>query len=181
MRAFILTLCLFLLNSSSTAFACTRDEAFNKMMALGRARQALMNQAGRDRSRIRTAVDLAKETADVGKVLAAEKYSEACGYYDKIAAKYGVDLNEAAKGMITMEQIRKDGGRNGGACSQSDAAKKLASISEDIQDKVALGDQPASAYSEFAKEVQKNNDLMSTDPSAFCAKLDQLNKKYNSQ
>ena len=177
MRTFIAIVCLVLLHSSSTAFACTRDEAFNKMMALGRARQAMMA----DRSNMRTAVDLAKETADVGKVLAAEKYTEACGYYDKIAAKYGVDLKEASKGMITMEQIRKDGGKKAGACSQSDAAKKLASISQDIQDKIALGDEPASVYRNFSAEVQKNNDLMYTNPSAFCVKLDQLNKKYNSQ
>ena len=175
---FCLTLLFFALSFAPSAIACTRDEAFNKMMAIGRAQRGIMTGAAGNHAKMQSAADLAKEVGDVGKILAAEKYTEACEYYDKIARKYNIDLDEASKGMITMDQIRKDGGRKGGACSQADASKKLMGLMQDLQDKVALGDEPASTHRSFANDVQKHNDLMSTNPSAFCAKLDELNKQY---
>jgi hypothetical protein len=172
---------IFLLMSPFDAEACTQEQAFNKMMALGRAKQAMMSGAGSSREKQIEAADFAKEIGDVGQVLADGRYAEACKYYDAIARKYSVDMEEASKGMITMEQLAKDGGRQGGRCSQADASQKLMEITNDMTDKMALGEYPYSAFSAFMGEVEKHNDLMYTNPSAYCDTLDGLKSKYLKQ
>lgn len=161
------------------AQACTKDEAFNKMMAIGRAQQKMMLSAGGNHQQQIHVAELAKEVGDVGSVLAEGKYTEACGYYDTIARKYKIDLAASAEGMVTMDQIRKDGGKQGGSCSQADASKKLMEMSQKLEDKASLGDISRQKMSGFLQEASSHNDLMYSNPSEFCSKLDQLAVKYS--
>lgn len=166
-------------NLLETANACTKDQAFNKMMSIGRAQQSMMHGAAGNNAKMLQVAELAKEVADVGQVLADGKYTEACSYYDKIARKYKVDLKESSKGMVTMDEIRKDGGKKGGACSQSEASIKMTEMSEKMSDKAALGDIPHDTLRNFLIEIGTHNDLIYSNPSAFCAKLDDLAVKYS--
>jgi hypothetical protein len=138
----------------------------------------MMSAAG-DNARQLQVAELAKEVGDVGQVLADGKYTEACGYYDKIAKKYDIDLNESAKGMVTMEEIRKDGGKQGGSCSQSDASVKLMEMSQKMEDKAAMGDITRGTLGDFLKEASSHSDLIYSNPSKFCVKLDQIATKYS--
>jgi hypothetical protein len=173
------TLFFALFSTISPANACTKDEAFNKMMAIGRAQQSMMSAAGGDNAKMLYVAEMAKEVGDVGKVLADGKYAEACGYYDKIARKYKVDLKESAKGMVTMAEIRKDGGKQGGSCSQADASVKMMNLSQKMEDKAALGDITRGQLGEFLKEIGTHNDLMYSNPSGFCSELDKIAAKYS--
>lgn len=171
--ALILGICL-----PTPAMACTQNEAFNKMMALGRANQAMLRGAGQDRAKQITAADMATEVTSVSDYLAKEKYAEACKYYDAIARKYSIDMEEAAEGMITMEELAKDGGRRGGRCSQADASKKVMEITNVINDKVAMGDVSGDVLKRFLAEAGKHNDLIYANPSAYCDEIDKIKKKY---
>ena len=92
---------------------CTQEEAFNKMMALGVAKgdvQKRMNSlpAGPEKNKtMKTWADLSTEISGVGKVLAAKDYPKACAEYDKIAAKYAIDLEEVSKRAPNMASLKK--------------------------------------------------------------------------
>lgn len=159
----------------SYAFSeCTQEQALNKMMALGRAKQERQKKGGTG-----SVVNLTVDIAKVGKVLADKNYSLACQKYDQIATKHKVDLNQKMKGMVTMEEMKKDGGKGNGSCSQSDASKKMMGYMNQLEDKVALGDTDSSQIKLFSNDIGKFGDLIYTNPSQYCSKLDGLKAKYN--
>ena len=182
---FLCLLFVLLAVSASSSFAeCNRDQAFNKMMVLGHAQTKMNTEisslpSGRAKQvkQLRWA-ELSKEVAMVGSTLAAEKYTEACGEYDRIAKKYDIDLEKSSSGVITMEQIRKDGGKGSGPCSQADASKKLMGMSEQLQDRAANGEISRGVLSAFFEETEPLGAMMYTDPGAVCKKLDSLKPKY---
>ena len=176
-----LKLALFSLFPDITlAETCNRDQAFNKMMALGRAQQLRMASEQSHQQMIANA-DLAKETGAVGQILADGKYNEACELYNAIAEKYGIDLGAAATGMKTMADLKKDGGKGpGGTCSQADASIKLTELMESIEDLKAKGEnERADALGlAYRDELQNSSELIYTNPSALCAKLLAFKKQH---
>ena len=179
MKLFILSV-FFLLNSINV-YACDRDQAFYKMMAINRANQQMMNKAGTNIELMQKAAKMGVELSEQGQPLADKKYVEVCAAYDRIAKKYNVNLEQASKGMIDMDQIRKDGGKKGGSCSQSDAAIKAVNLTQKLTKRVHSGEAPRSILTEFSNVLNSKTDLLSTDPSAYCSELDNLSKKYQLQ
>jgi hypothetical protein len=78
---------------------CSRDDAFNRMMALNQFGMKLQNAlpdplkdpAGYE-ANYRQVIGFNTRLAAIGKTLAAEKYAEACATYDTLAKRYKVNL-----------------------------------------------------------------------------------------
>ena len=101
MRAGICWCFVFLVASCSTpaGAACSRDDAFNKMMALsqyGMKLQAALPDPLKDaagyNANYKRVIDFNTRLGDVGKTLAAQQYDQACATYDALAAEYHVDV-----------------------------------------------------------------------------------------
>jgi len=142
---------------------------------LGKARQEMMATPNTSRSAIAA---LAKDVTSVGQILADENYDLACRRYDEIAAKHNIDLTRQQEGMITMEELRNDGGKRGGECSAPEASKRVMGYMNQLQDKTALGDIDGSEMAGFMAEMQKFGPLLYTDPSQYCKEADAVAKRY---
>lgn len=175
--AVILLLVALIIVLPVRSMACTQEEALNKMMAIGRAQTRLINQPD-DASQMRV-VKLATEVASVGQVLADKKYDEACRRYDEIAAKFDIDLKAESTGMVTIQDIKKDGGKRGGVCSQSDAHKRMMDYFGQIDDRIANRDEGQLTATRFRNDTTSLNEIMYTDPSEVCRRLDGLKEKYH--
>jgi hypothetical protein len=174
--AVILTSLIALVQAPSSVSAeCTRDQAFNKMLALGRAKARFQATEGMSQ---RVAV-LTVDIANVGKTLGDKKYGEACQRYDEIAAKYSIDLKEMQKGLIDTAAIKKDGGKGGpGGCSQADASKKMMDTVNKLQDRAALGEGDMNDISRFMNALNPYGELMSTNPTEYCKKVAEISKQF---
>lgn len=127
---------------------------------------------------MREGAELAKATSAVGQTLADKKFAEACAQYDQIAQKFGVDLKKESEGMVTYQEILKDGGKRGGACSQADASKKMMDMHQQLEDKAAMGEVDRDIFRKFGDDTAKLTELLLTNPSEMCKKLDELKPKY---
>jgi len=67
------------LSNVSVAETCNRDQAFNKMMALGKVVSQM--RTSENPASVRESVTIQMEVAFVGKVLAEEDYNEACSQW----------------------------------------------------------------------------------------------------
>lgn len=154
---------------------CNREQAFNKMLALGRAKARFQASEGMSQRVALLTVDV----AEVGKTLGDKKYGEACRRYDEIAAKYNIDLAEMQKGMVDMAAAAKDGGKGGpGGCSQADASKKMMAAVHALQDRAALGEGDMQDISRFMNALNPYGELMSTNPTAYCKKIAEVSKEF---
>ena len=169
---------ILLIVSAKLSFAadCTESEAYDKMMALGRAQSRIMSSGGQ--AGMSVGSKLATDTAMVGQMLADKKFGEACRKYDEIAAKYKIDLTKEQDGMVTYNELAKDGGKRGGECGLAEAQKKMMGMHQQLQDQVALGDVDSNVFRQFGEDTAKLNELMFTDPSEVCRRLDGLKEKY---
>lgn len=174
----IVVTCLFV-SANALAAPCSEDDAMNKMMALNRAISRMM--ASGPMTPDSPGVKLTQESGPASELIAAKKFDEACAEYDKLAAKYKVDLKGESKGLLTMDDLRKDGGKRGGECSIADASKRMMEMHGQIQDQVALGDADGDALREFGKDTAPFGELMVTDPSEVCRQLEGLKGKYKLQ
>jgi len=159
---------------------CTKDQAMNKMMAIGRAQNERLLAATNSYEDRKNIGDLTKEIGDVGAVLGEGKYNEACERYNTIAKKWNIDLEKASKGMLTMEDLKKDGGKSkGGKCSLAEASTKMNTLLTKLQMMKANGEDVEAINAEYYKLLETKSDLMSTNPSAFCDEVDGFKKKYS--
>lgn len=175
----LVTLFLFNLN---IVFAenCTKDQAFDRMMALNRAADRMLKEVGPSHDARRRQLVLNQEIGAVGKYLGEGKYGEACKYYTAIAEKWGIDIKAESKGMLTMKDIKKDGGKSrGGKCSQADASIKMNALLQKLQAMKAAGTEVDAISSAYYKMLEDKSDLMSTNPSAFCDEIDAFKGKYS--
>jgi hypothetical protein len=159
-------------------YACTQDQAFNKMMMLGRAQQQIMSGAKGNQELLRQSAQLAMEISNVGKVLGEKKYTEACKYYDEIALKYKIDFKQYSKDTLLMKDIKKMNSGKHVGCTQLQAKDKMMATLHDLEDKVALGDVDPMVMSEYLDEATSYNDFLYTNPNVFCLKMAELRAKY---
>lgn len=168
--------------SSSTLLACTQTEALEKMMALSRVQQAMVIESSNDNEERELTKMLYSLNADMQNVkdnyLDKNDYSEACNQYDKIFEKYNLDLEKASKDMITIEELKKDGGKNGGSCSISEASIKMSTTMQKLQSLMENADIATEEFLEFSKKHEKLLPLLSTNPSKYCDELDLISKEY---
>lgn len=172
-RSIVLFLSAVCFASTAVAAPCSEADAYNKMMALGRVQSRLMS--GKD---LRVGGELAQEVANVGQVLADKKFDQACAQYDAIAKKYNVDLQKETQGLVTFDELQKDGGKRGGECSQADASIKMMNMHQQLEDMAALGDVDRDIFRKFGDDTSKLSELLLTNPSEMCRKLDALKPKY---
>lgn len=159
---------------------CTKDQAMNRMMAIGRAQHERLIAATNSYEDRKNIGDLATEIADVGAVIGEGKYNEACERYNDIAKKWNIDLKKASEGMLTMKDLKKDGGKSrGGKCSQAEASIKMNALLTKLQDMKSNGDDVEAINAEYYKTITTKSDLMSTNPSAFCDEIDGFKSLYS--
>jgi hypothetical protein len=175
MKTYFIIALLILSFAEFSIAECNRDQAFNKMMAFGRAKEKLQSEVGFTP----LIAEMSKEAALLGKALAEEKYTFVCTRYDEIAQKYNLDIKSAENGLIKMEHIKKDGGKMGGRCTQAEAHQKAMDYSHQLQNLVALGEVDQSEISSYSDDVMKISNLLYSNPGEYCRKLDQLKVKYN--
>ena len=155
---------------------CSQSDAYNKMMALGRAQARIVAASGAADGSVSAALTI--ESGSISELIAAQKFQDACLRADQVAKKLGLDLDSEMKGMLTIEQLAKDGGKGSGICSLAEAAQKQMAVHQLIQEQVNKGKLSDDAFRRFGDDTSKFGELMYTDPSAVCQKLDELKKSY---
>jgi hypothetical protein len=166
------------------AFAqCSEDQAFNKMMAFNlawgeyqRQYSAMpMHKQGEEFPKFSSG---AERSAALSAKLAEKKWNEVCAGYDALAKEYGFNVKAASKGMITMEELKKDGGRRGGECDVGEAAKNHMGLMEKFTDKLANGEVTRQEQAAFMREWEPIGRNMQFDPSKVCSDSRALAKKW---
>ncbi len=164
---------------------CTRDQAFNKMMKLNQLNMDIQSQVPADPRKHPRAMSEAHakmvmfttEMAPAGPLLADGKYNEACAIYDKVAAKFGFNLNAAKS--LTMEQLEKDGGKSvGGKCDVTEMAIRNAKLMEDFSKAYDAGKFTYERQREFSKDSENLGRFGSSDPGKACDEIARLRDKY---
>ena len=167
--------------AAAPAHACSRDDAFNKMMALnqfGMKLQAALPDPLKDptgyNANYRRSIEFDTRLADVGKVLAAEKYDQACATYDALATEFHVDM--AGQHVRTMKEIEAEARHpQKGKCDLAEAARRSMWLTETFQTH-AEGDRDA--WQRFGKETEPVGLLMQQDPNEACLLIDDIAAKY---
>ena len=120
------------LASTTTFAACTREQAFNRMMALNQYGMKLQSDLPDPladphgyNAKYPRVTDFNTRLASVGKTLAAQKYDDACTSYDALAKEYGVDL--AAQGVRPLSAIEAEAKHPPkGGCDLADSSRRSA-------------------------------------------------------
>jgi hypothetical protein len=164
------------------ASACSRDEAYNKMMALGQygmKLQAALPDPLKDpagyNAHYKGVIEFSTRTADVGKTLAAEHYDQACATYDAIAKDFHVDM--AGQHVRTMQELEAEAKNPPkGKCDLAEAARRSMWLTEEFQKRTDGGDRDA--WQRFGKETEPVGLLMQQDPNEACGLIDDIAAKY---
>ena len=166
----------------TSTLACTESEAFNKMMAIGRVQQAMGIEAQNDdkeRTLTKMLHSLNDDMQNINQAyMMKNEYDNACSAYDSVVQKYNIDMNKASDGMLTVEQLKEDGGKNGGSCSLAEASIKMMDTIGKMQKLMNDADIAMEEFEEFSSKHEKIIPLMSTEPSKYCDKLNNIAKKY---
>lgn len=173
------TLLLFLAVSTLSACNsnnCTESEAYNKMLALGKFQGRIITSGTAASMTIAAAIST--ETGAISELIAAKKFSAACAKADEVAKGFDLDLKAEQKGMVTFEELQKDGGKRGGECSLAEAAQRNMAFHGKLQEQVNAGKVDSEVFRQYNEDTKSFSELMSTDPSAVCRKLDELKAKY---
>lgn len=172
----VFCLIFILVTCCSCTRECTEEQAYNKLLALGRI-QSRFAASGPGVGEA-SAAALGNETGPISELVAYGKLGEACKAADALAAKLGANLENEMKDMVSYKDLAKDGGRRSGQCSVADAAQKQMVIHSKIQEKVDAGEVNSEVFKSFGDDLAKFGELMSTNPSEYCVKLDGLAERY---
>lgn len=156
--------------------SCDENQAYNKMLALGKFQGRIAAMPGDGGVLVASAIGT--ETGVISELIAQKKYDDACKKADELAKKYDVDLDKEQKGMITIEQLKVDGGKGSGTCSIADAAKKQMELHGMLQKEVDAGKRSADIFRQFNEDTKGYGEMLSTNPSAACKLFDDLKVKY---
>ncbi|MEO7755875.1 MAG: hypothetical protein ABIS07_04815 [Dokdonella sp.] len=173
-----------LFGSSITYAACTRDQAFNRMMALnqyGMKLQAALPDPLKDpkgyEASYQRVNDFSSRLGAVGKPLADAKYDEACIAYDALAKQYGVDL--AAQGVRSLAVVEAEGRhppKTG--CDLAESSRRSMWLTESFQKHAQDAHLQRDDWQQFGKEMEPVGLLMQQDPNQACGLIDTIASKY---
>jgi hypothetical protein len=168
--------------ASPASAACSRDDAFNKMMALnqyGMKLQAALPDPLKDpagyNANYQRVIDFGTREGEVGKILAAEQYDQACAAYDAIARDFHVDM--ASQHVRPMKEVEAEAKKPPkGKCDLAEAARRSMWLTETFQKHTDGGDRDA--WQRFGKETEPVGLLMQQDPNEACGLIDDIAAKY---
>lgn len=175
-NALTISFSLLLLGCTGSG-GCNYESASNKVLALGKAQGRWLAET-ENKDVMETAIQLGMESGAISELIAQSQYQEACAKADEVAKKYGIDLEKEQKGMVTIQQLAKDGGKGAGSCSIADASKKQMELHGLIQAAVTAGKKDSSAFTQFNDDTKSFSSLLSTNPSGACELIDNLKKQY---
>lgn len=165
--------------SCQSATQCDEAQAMNKMLALQRVEGRMVNVGGPQGAKLSLA--LAQESGKISELIAQKKFQEACDASEKVAKEWDLDLQKLSAGMITYEELQKDGGKRGGECSLAEAAQRNMAFHQKLQVQVNEGKADSEIFKRYSEDTKDFAELMATDPSGVCRKLDSLKGKYHIQ
>lgn len=185
------TLCKIVLVFFALAFysqavlaGCSRDDAYNRMMALnqfGMKLQSALPDPLKDpagyEANYRQVIDFNTRLAAVGQTLAAEKYTEACATYDALAKQYKVDL--AAQNVRPLSAVKRES-KNPPAkgCDLAESARRSMWLTEAFQNRADTQGLTRDDWQEFGKLIEPVGLLMQQDPDQACTLIDIIAEKY---
>ena len=178
------TATLALLSCAHTAVACTREEAFNRMMALNQYNMTLQatlpdplkDPVGYEARRPRV-TDFATRLAAVGKTLAERNFDAACRSYDALATDYGVDYRaQNVRPLSALEGEAKHPPTD--RCDLAEAARRSVALTQAFQQRARDAQLPREDWQRFGKDSEPVGLLMQQDPAKACALIDDLAKTY---
>ena len=168
--------------SLTSTLACSQEEAFNKMMAIGRVQQAMSIETSNDDKERTLTKMLGSLNADMQTInetyMLKDEYNNACSAYDSVVEKYNIDMEKASKDMLTIAELKEDATKKGGSCSIADASIKMMGTIEEMQKLMTNADIAMEEFEEFSTKHEKILPLMSTNPSKYCDELDNLSQNY---
>jgi hypothetical protein len=179
-----ITFVLAALVSTAAPATCTREQAFNRMMALNQYGMKLQSDLpdpladpqGYDAKHPRV-TDFNTRLASVGKTLAAQKYDEACASYDALAKEYGVDL--AAQGVRPLSAIEAEAKHPPkGGCDLAESSRRSMWLTESFQKKAQAEQLGRDAWQRFGEQTEPIGPLMQQDPAKACTLIDSIAKQY---
>jgi len=164
--------------------ACSRDDAFNKMMALnqyGMKLQAALPDPLKDpagyNANYQRAIDFGTRLGDVGKALAANRFDEACAKYDALAKDYRVDM--AGQHVRPMSEIEAEAKKPPkGKCDLAEAARRSMWLTQAFQKHAETAHLDRNAWQRFGKETEPVGLLMQQDPNEACGLIDDIAAQY---
>lgn len=156
--------------------SCDENEAMNKMLALNSLQGRLVAKGGEGLTNFGLA--LGSETGIISELIAQKKYTEACQKADELEKKYDLNLAKEQEGMITYEQLVKDGGKGSGTCSVADAAQKQMELHGLLQAEVDAGRKTTEIFNRFGEDTKGVAEMYSTNPSKACELFEKLKVKY---
>jgi len=180
---FAITFVAAALASTSTFAACTREQAFNRMMALnqyGMKLQATLPDPLADpqgyNARYPRVTDFSKRLGAVGKTLADQKYDDACASYDALAKDYDVDL--AAQGVRPLSALEAQGKHPKAGCDLAEASRRSMWLTESFQHKAQAEHLGRDDWQRFGKQTEPIGPLMQQDPQKACSMIDDVAAEY---
>ena len=170
--------------ASAVEAACTREQAFNRMMALnqyGMKLQSDLPDPLKDpqgyNAKYPRVTDFNTRLGAVGKTLAEQKYDEACVTYDALAKEYGVDI--AAQGVRPLSAIEAEAKHpSTGGCDLAESSRRSMWLTKSFQKKAQAEHLGRDDWQRFGKETEPIGPLMQQDPNKACALIDSIAKQY---
>jgi hypothetical protein len=178
----VVTLCLALLPQLGDA--CTREDAFNRMMALnqyGMKLQAdlpdpLRDPVGYD-AKVPHVTDFNSRLAAVGKTLADANYDAACASYDALAKDYRVDVaGQGVRPLSALEAEKKKPPKAG--CDLAEASRRSMWLTQEFKKHADADHLGRDDWQRFGKQTEPVGLLMQQDPIKACSLIDQIATQY---
>ena len=175
------------LASTASHAVCTREQAFNRMMALNQYGMKLQSDLPDPledphgySAKYPRVTDFNTRLAAVGKTLAAQKYDDACASYDALAKEYGVDLSaQGVRPLSVLEAESKHPPKTG--CDLAEASRRSMWLTESFQKKAQAEHLGRDDWQRFGKETEPVGPAMQQDPNKACALIDTIARQYGFQ
>jgi len=173
--------------AAQQAAACTREDAFNRMMALNQYGMKLQSTlpdplkdpAGYEAMRPRV-TEFSTRLGAVGKTLAAQDYDAACASYDALARDYRVDhAAQNVRPLSALEAEAKHPPKAG--CDLAEAARRSAWLTEAFRKRAQAQQLGRDDWQRFGKDTEPVGLSMQQDPARACVLIDAIAKKYGFQ
>ena len=170
--------------STAAPATCTREQAFNRMMALNQYGMKLQSDLPDPladpqgyEAKYPRVTDFNTRLASVGKTLAAQQYDDACASYDALAKDYGVDLaGQNVRPLSAIGAESKHPSKSG--CDLAEASRRSTWLTESFQKKAQDEHLGRDDWQRFGKQTEPVGPLMQQDPVKACALIDSIARQY---